>query len=506
MCGTALNSYPAQAGSTNAYASPHAKQAIGGQAHSQPQSVNPQQSYGYNPQVNPGMTGAYQTQQGYANQGQAQAQAKAFPRYSQGCLGAAWSDITGRQGWFKKTLLLALVMFVPILNFFVIGYALKKGADAAYGRQSQKDQIFDSGNFKIGFFAVVITLVCLLIVFLVGLIPVPIIGSLVAILLGIVQGASYIRIAVFDSLAQGFQIPKLFSAMGKKFGTYIWCLIGIGLICFLWFLILALLSSIVGSIFAVSIADTIQDLYIDYLYYSYYSSYYGYGLSSLGGTLLAFVLIIIVFTYLAFIGISFLWCLLYRALGHWVARYVPEWISEANNYRVYTPSNYYALAQDPTPASTSGSAPVSTPGFTSNPSPSSVSTAGSIPTPSPVSTATPGSTAASMPFPTLSSDNPTGILIQSVRLVRNNGQTITVKSFPAVLGKGSAATYQIEGNNMISREHVKIFKINNSVQVQDMGSTNKTFVNGRELNVGETVELHRGDTLTLADEIFKVDF
>lgn len=60
--------------------------------------------------------------------------AQARPVYAKGCVGAAWSDITSSQGWFKKILLLGLIMCVPILNFYVIGYCMRWARQLVLGK------------------------------------------------------------------------------------------------------------------------------------------------------------------------------------------------------------------------------------------------------------------------------------------------------------------------------------------------------------------------------------
>ncbi len=53
----------------------------------------------------------------------------------QGCLGAAWHDITSSPGWVKRVLLLMVMNCVPVLNFFAKGYNLQWGAQAARGER-----------------------------------------------------------------------------------------------------------------------------------------------------------------------------------------------------------------------------------------------------------------------------------------------------------------------------------------------------------------------------------
>lgn len=89
-------------------------------------------------------------------------------------------------------------------------------------------------------------------------------------------------------------------------------------------------------------------------------------------------------------------------------------------------------------------------------------------------------------------------------LERASGDHLAVSSFPATVGKGSAANICIEGNSSISRVHVRISQAGGSLVVEDLGSTNGTFINGDCLAEGELVILHDGDELRLGKEAFTV--
>lgn len=77
-------------------------------------------------------------------------------------------------------------------------------------------------------------------------------------------------------------------------------------------------------------------------------------------------------------------------------------------------------------------------------------------------------------------------------------------TFPAVLGKGSAATCLIAGNSTISRSHARLDLQVGQLMLEDMGSTNHTRLEGQELVPGVPVQLAFGQAFYLCDEMFSV--
>lgn len=91
----------------------------------------------------------------------------------------------------------------------------------------------------------------------------------------------------------------------------------------------------------------------------------------------------------------------------------------------------------------------------------------------------------------------------SVYLVRKStGEKIGLL-LPAVVGKGSAATARIGGNNAISRAHLGVDELDEGYAVEDLGSTNKTSINDVRIKPGEKVFVRSGDVIRLADEAFE---
>ncbi|MDX1524542.1 MAG: FHA domain-containing protein, partial [Anaerolineae bacterium] len=59
--------------------------------------------------------------------------------------------------------------------------------------------------------------------------------------------------------------------------------------------------------------------------------------------------------------------------------------------------------------------------------------------------------------------------------------------------------------NSISRQHARILRRGNSVLVEDSGSFNGTFVNGKKLDPYLPERLNDGDTLQLGDVLIEVE-
>lgn len=89
---------------------------------------------------------------------------------------------------------------------------------------------------------------------------------------------------------------------------------------------------------------------------------------------------------------------------------------------------------------------------------------------------------------------------QRVYLYRiDNNEKIAISKPFFVIGKNGICDYVICGNNAISRQHAEINVKNNNVYIIDKKSTNKTFVNGREIEPGKLVSIVNGDEIKLAN-------
>jgi adenylate cyclase len=76
------------------------------------------------------------------------------------------------------------------------------------------------------------------------------------------------------------------------------------------------------------------------------------------------------------------------------------------------------------------------------------------------------------------------------------GQTIPFSGDTVFVGRSSTNDLQIFDSS-ISRKHIKLFRLENLVFVEDLKSTNGTLVNGEPIEPGEGVQVGEGDTISL---------
>jgi S1-C subfamily serine protease len=80
-------------------------------------------------------------------------------------------------------------------------------------------------------------------------------------------------------------------------------------------------------------------------------------------------------------------------------------------------------------------------------------------------------------------------------------ENIIINKTRFVIGKDAAhVDYCIKNNGAISRQHTVLTVNGNDVYIEDLGSTNGTFVNGNKLSKSVPVLLNEGDVIRLADE------
>lgn len=85
----------------------------------------------------------------------------------------------------------------------------------------------------------------------------------------------------------------------------------------------------------------------------------------------------------------------------------------------------------------------------------------------------------------------------------NSGQRIDITKEVFALGKDAQVVdYAIPDNSTISRKHAEIIKRGTHFFVCDKGSTNKTYVMGREVKPEEFVEIHDGTKIKISNEEF----
>ncbi|GAB4430405.1 MAG: winged helix-turn-helix domain-containing protein [Anaerolineae bacterium] len=77
----------------------------------------------------------------------------------------------------------------------------------------------------------------------------------------------------------------------------------------------------------------------------------------------------------------------------------------------------------------------------------------------------------------------------------HQGQAVELARFPFVVGRARDCDYVLD-YVAISRQHARITGDHHSVYLEDLDSTNGTFVNGRRLSAGESYRLRAGDEVS----------
>lgn len=87
-------------------------------------------------------------------------------------------------------------------------------------------------------------------------------------------------------------------------------------------------------------------------------------------------------------------------------------------------------------------------------------------------------------------------------LAGEDGSTIPLSYYPFIIGKQEGLCDYVILKNTISRLHLRIDESAQGYQLTDLNSTNGTYVNGRCLDANETVAIHPGDKIGIADLTF----
>lgn len=251
--------------------------------------------------------------------------------YAKGCLAAAWEDIKTSPGWVGRTIVLGLIMCVPILNFVVAGYYLNWSREVPFGGRTAMPASYVNGkNFEMGFYAFVISLVAGLVFGIVGGILgfIPILGALVNIVLMlallVVVALLQMRMIMAQQLGAGFGIKDAWEMAKRNWGQLLLVSIVPNLLC-------GLVAAVIGAVvvlFAllVGLGGAMPSL----ASLSYGNSMASSDVMMLVGLLLSVGLVGFVITYVVSCIISvFGTALTIRGMGHWVARYAPEWTALA---------------------------------------------------------------------------------------------------------------------------------------------------------------------------------
>ncbi len=77
----------------------------------------------------------------------------------------------------------------------------------------------------------------------------------------------------------------------------------------------------------------------------------------------------------------------------------------------------------------------------------------------------------------------------------HQGQAVELTRFPFMIGRARDCDYVLD-YSAISRQHARLTSDQQSVYLEDLDSTNGTFVNGRRLVAGEVYRLRAGDEIS----------
>ena len=249
------------------------------------------------------------------------------PAYAKGCLGAAWEDIKATPGYVGKLVVLGLIMCVPILNFVVAGYLLHWAREVPFGGRTPMPPKYVTGkNFEYGFYAFVISLVVSIVVSVAGMILgfIPLLGALVSLALSLAGAVAaslmQMRMIMGYTIGDGFAVKDLWAAAQRNWGQLLFVtlipgvVVGfivavVSMVVMLFAMLLAVGAAMPMAVSTSAVADPS----------------FGEVMSLIGviaGPTLFAVLVVYV---LACFAEALASTLTIRGLGHWVARYAPEW-------------------------------------------------------------------------------------------------------------------------------------------------------------------------------------
>ena len=84
-------------------------------------------------------------------------------------------------------------------------------------------------------------------------------------------------------------------------------------------------------------------------------------------------------------------------------------------------------------------------------------------------------------------------------------EDINISRFPCVIGSLAAYCNVVIQSELISRMHICIYQEENGYYIEDMNSTNGTFVNDKQILPQQKHFLENGDVLRLANLVYKVE-
>lgn len=93
--------------------------------------------------------------------------------------------------------------------------------------------------------------------------------------------------------------------------------------------------------------------------------------------------------------------------------------------------------------------------------------------------------------------------IELFMIRKSNDEKIEIEGEKFYIGSSQKNNYVVKGNSAVSRRHCVLIKDNGgNVFIQDLNSTNGTFVNGERAKENDRIQLHSKDEVKLGDEIY----
>jgi hypothetical protein len=93
------------------------------------------------------------------------------------------------------------------------------------------------------------------------------------------------------------------------------------------------------------------------------------------------------------------------------------------------------------------------------------------------------------------------VVVESPSLAE--GDVLTIDSAPVTLGRGGQNTVPLDGDEFASAQHARVEARTDGVWVEDLGSTNGTFVNGARITTARKLE--EGDVVRVGQTDLRVD-
>ena len=98
---------------------------------------------------------------------------------------------------------------------------------------------------------------------------------------------------------------------------------------------------------------------------------------------------------------------------------------------------------------------------------------------------------------------PRGHLVVLESPALGEGDVLTIDSIPVTLGRGGQNTVALDGDEFASAQHARVEARGDDLWVEDLGSTNGTFVNGARVTTPR--KLQPGDVLRVGQTDMRVD-